>query len=345
MKHDGNPKYAKLMALVTGILLLGMGMIFSQAEAFECGDILARGHHKLTENLTCSPDDGDPALTLEGGANLDLNGYTVDCNNPPGSRRYGIVLEGRNAMVRSGIITNCYNGVVISGDGHHKVSQLIVENNNREGIKVISAHNQLVHTDSRNNSRRGFLIEGDKNNLVNCLAEDNGRHGFIIDGRNDNKISNCAAFDNGYQGFLIDKGNDNKVRNSDAFNNCRDGIEIKEGNDNYLINNYVADNGNPVTCCEVFGYTYKPWFYAGIDITDGAEENTIINNRTSGNLGCDEEDCCEEEDCCDEVCCDVRERNLLDENVDTDGNCDSTNWWNNNRVDGERAEPECVAAF
>ena len=29
------------------------------------------------------------------------------------------------------------------------------------------------------------------------------------------------------------------------------------------------------------------------------------------------------------------------ENVDGEGNCDSTNQWTNNRVDGEREEPEC----
>jgi parallel beta-helix repeat protein len=334
MKHNANYKYAKYIGLATAILLFGMGMFISTVEAFECGDILTRGHHKLTENVTCI-GPGVPALTLEGGAILDLNNYTVNCDE---TGREGIMLTGRNAMVRNGIVTQCYNGVVISGDGHHKVSQLIVENNNREGIKVISTYNQLVNTESRNNSRRGFLIEGDENNLVNCLAEDNGRHGFIIDGGNDNKISNSAAYDNGYQGFLIDKGNENKVRNSDAFNNCRDGIEIKKGDENSLINNYVTGNGNRATC-DTFVYIYKPWFYAGIDITDGSEENIVINNRTSGNLGCDRETV----DPLDP--CDVIERNLLDENVEGDGNCDSTNWWNNNRVNGERAEPECVAAF
>jgi parallel beta-helix repeat protein len=303
MKYTANRKYAARLGLVTGILLFGMGMFFQQAEAIECGAILARGHHKLTEDVTCSGDDGDPALTLESGANLDLNGYTVDCND---TERDGIVMEGRNAKVRNGIIIRCENGVEITGDGHHEVLQIIVENNTRDGIRVRRAYNQLVNIEARNNERRGFRIEGDDNNLVNCLAQDNGRQGFIIDG-----------------------GSDNKIRNSAAFNNCRDGIEIDdEGSENSLINNYVADNGNPVTC-EAFGLDYRPWFYAGIDITDGAEENTVINNRTGGNLGCDGEGCV------------ARERNLWDENVDEAGNCDSTNRWNNNRVDGERAEPEC----
>jgi hypothetical protein len=144
------------------------------------------------------------------------------------------------------------------------------------------------------------------------------------------------AEDNGRQGFIIDGGSDNKIRNSAAFRNCRDGIEIdNEGRDNSIINNYVVDNGNPVTCeAEAPGEDYRPWSYAGIDITDGAEENIVINNRTSGNLGC------ENADCCDVDPCKVIERNLWDENVDGDGNCD-TNRWKNNRVDGERAEPEC----
>ena len=302
MKHSANCKYAKRMALVTAILLFGMGMFFSQAEAFQCGDILERGHHKLTEDVICSSEDDGPALTLMGGANLDMNGKTVDCND---TGYEGIVIEGRNAKVRNGFIIGCRKGLVIKGDGYHKIIQLIVENNDREGIEVVSAYNQVVNTESRNNGRRGFYIGGDDNNLVNCLAEDNGRHGILIDGGNDNKISNSAA-----------------------FRSCRDGIEIdNKGNDNSLINNFVADNGNSVTC-EARGQDYNPCSYAGIDITDGSEENIVINNRTNGNIGCDEK-------------LNVIERNLLDENVDGDGNCDSTNRWNNNRVDGERAEPEC----
>lgn len=302
MKHGVNYKYAKRIALVTIILLFGTGMFFSQAEAIDCGETLAKGHYKLTEDLTCI-DSGDPALTLESGANLDLNGYTVDCNE---TGRDGIVLEGRNSKVRNGFIIRCENGVEITGDGHHEVLEIVVQNNTREGIRVRSAYNQLIKIEASNNIRRGFRIESDDNNLVNCLAEYNGRQGFIIEGGNDNKISNSAAFDN-----------------------CRDGIEIdNDGNDNSLINNYVADNGNPDTC-EASGEDYLPQFYAGIDLTDGAQENIVINNRTSGNLGCDGEGCV------------ARERNLWDENVDLDGNCDSTNRWNNNRVDGDRAEPEC----
>lgn len=326
MKHGCNCKYTKRMAVVMGILLLGMGIFFSQADAIECGDTLAKGHYKLTEDLTCSHDDGAPALTLEGGANLDLNGYTVDCND---TDRNGIVLEGRNARVRNGIIVNCVTGVEITGDGHHEVLQMIVENSTREGIRVRSSYNQLIKIEARNNETRGFRIEGDDNNLVNCLAGSNDRHGFQIDGGSANKIGNSTAFHNGRQGFLIDGGSDNKISNSSALNSCRDGIEIDNlGSDNSLINNYVTDNGNSSTC-EDFGEEYNPRSYAGIDITAGAQDNIVVNNRTSGNQGCNGVDCV------------ARDRNLWDENVEGEGNCDSTNRWINNRVNGEREEPEC----
>jgi parallel beta-helix repeat protein len=135
------------------------------------------------------------------------------------------------------------------------------------------------------------------------------------------------AEDNGRNGILIDEGNDNKISNSAAFDNCRDGIEIDNGRDNYLINNSVANNGNLDTC-NARGQDYNPCSYAGIDIKgDDAEDNIVINNRTSGNIGCDKD-------------LNVIERNLWDENVDEDGNC-YMNRWINNRVDGERAEPEC----
>jgi hypothetical protein len=327
MKHSANCKCAARLGLFTGILLFGLGMFFPQAEAIECGDFLARGHHKLTEDVTCD-DSGNPALTLEGGANLDLNGYTVNCNE---TGREGIVLVDRNNKARNGFIIGCRTGVMIKGDGHHKVLKLIVENNDREGILVESAYNQLINTEARDNNREGILVESAYNQLINTEACNNKRRGFRIEG-DDNNIVNCLAEDNGRQGFIIDGGNDNKISNSAAFDNCRDGIEIdNEGNDNSLINNYVADNGNPDTC-EAFDEDYNPWFYAGIDITDGAGENTVINNRTSGNLGCYGEGCDPDP---------PEERNLWDENVDKDGKCDSTNRWNNNRVNGERAEPEC----
>lgn len=305
MENSDARKYTKRKALVTGTILLGIGLFFSQAKAFECGAILPKGYHKLTEDVTCfAVDSESPALTLESGSHLDLNGFSVDCTNPFGNEREGIVLEGRNAIVRNGIITNCYNGVVINGDGHHKVLRLIVENNSREGMRVRSTYNRVINVESLNNVRRGFSIDGDDNSLINCLAENNGRQGFLIEGR------------------------DNKIINSDAFDSCRDGIEIDGGHDNSLTNNHVSDNGNPETCLN-FGEAYNPSAYAGIDIRDGSEENIVKNNRTSGNQGCNGEDCV------------ARERNLWDENVDVNGYCDSTNRWINNRVDGRKAHPEC----
>jgi hypothetical protein len=320
MRQSDNCLSAVRMGLISGILLLGMVFFSHQAEAFRwkrphaevfrCGDTLLKGYHKLNENLTCVSGGDGPALTLESGVNLDLNGYTVNCNDPD---RVGIELAGRNARVRNGTIINCYNGVEIGGDGHHKVFNLIVENNDREGIRVKSVHNNVINSEARFNGRRGFKIDNDGNNLVNCLAEINGQ-----------------------QGFDIDEGRYNKIINSAAFDNCRDGIEIENGgSSNLLMNNYVRDNGNRSTCEERFGLEYKPWAYSGIDITKGAEKNIVFNNKTSGNQGCDGEDCCNGDGC------DTRDRNLWDENIDAAGSCDSTNRWIDNRVYGIRVDPGC----
>jgi len=110
----------------------------------------------------------------------------------------------------------------------------------------------------------------------------------------------------------------------------RDGIEIEEGSDNRLYYNHAADNGNPDTCAD-FMEDYKPWYYAGIDVLAGSENNEIKYNRAGCNSGCVGTD---------EAPCAARERDFWDENVDQDGNSISTNRWWNNHIECENPQPE-----
>lgn len=186
--------------------------------------------------------------------------------------------------------------------------------------------------------RHGVRVSGDHNQIVGVTAQDNRQRGFFVDGSDNNHFVNCVATRNGQHGFKILLGDGNHIRHSEALTNCRDGIEIEEGNKNSVINNHAEHNGNPDICLLfVAPNLYRPWFYAGIDILAGSENNKVINNRTSGNTGCTAQDAdgpCEEP---------LRDRNLWDENVDeVTGKCDSTNRWHNNREDGHKIDPECA---
>ena len=284
---------------------------FWNAEPITCPDVLENGYFELTGNLNC---EENPAIKIIGPAKLDLNGYTLSGNG----KNVCIQIEGEGARVWNGTVESCREGIE---------------------IKPESGGNTITRVKSCNNDRRGFRIRGDKNLLFNCTATNNGRKGFSIEGEedaraNENLLVQCLAKNNGHQGFIIEIGDDNKIYFSKAYANCRDGIEIDGGNDNWVLYNHVEDNGNPETCAD-FEEEYKPWFYAGIDILSGSENNRIKHNRAGCNLGCVGSD---------DLACTAHERDFWDENVVMENDeviCVSTNEWENNSIACKNAVPEC----
>jgi parallel beta-helix repeat protein len=310
-----------IVGLTTSLFVLGLSNAqhaegfnshkgrFWKAEPVGCGDEITT-YTVLTNDLDCSEHSGSPALTLGKRAKLNLNGYRVIGNSGINC----IEMTGR-ATVRNGTVMSCRDGILINQ----------------------SDRNKIIDVEACKNDRRGFKIDqGDENILVNCSATDNGRQGISIEKGNDNLVIKCSATDNGRQGISIEKGDGNKVYNNKANANCRDGIEIDRGSDNRVFYNHVEDNGNKDTCdAQAPDEDYRPWFYAGIDVTDGSEEypseyNEIKYNYACGNLGCDGSN---------SDPCLARERNFWDENVDVNGYCVSKNEWENNTV---CMEPECT---
>ena len=270
-----------------------------------CGDIIAT-NTKLTVDLNCDTYGDGQALTVDG-ATLDLNGYSI-IGNPD----INCIKMTDSATLRNGTVRNCKEGIVVEGD-----------------------RNKIIDVKAFNNERRGFRItNGNENWLHRCLAKENGRKGFSVEEGDHNLLDKCSAMNNGQQGFSIEAGVGNKIFQSKAKANCRDGIEINEGNGNSVVNNLVEDNGNQ-KACEEKGEDYKPWFYAGVDVTNNSNNNEIKNNSACGNLGC--------VPCYDEAegsTCKPRERSFWDENVDDIGDSVSTNVWRNNRVVCDNVQPE-----
>jgi hypothetical protein len=175
----------------------------------------------------------------------------------------------------------------------------------------------------------GIRVRSDRNEIIAIKVSDSNNRGIRIDG-NENLLLWCRVSHSRRQGIKIDGGNGNKIFSSAVYDSCRDGIEIEGGDDNMLFYNHVEDNGNPGTCAD-FEEDYSPWFYAGIDVLSGAENNKIKHNRAGCNLGCVGSD---------DFPCTPRERDFWDENVDTNGNGDAINEWKNNSIMCNNAVPE-----
>jgi len=181
---------AVTLAAFAGVLLLCLMWGPPEARAFEhrhnhkrgpckptpdvkCGDVLEGGAFKLTGDIVC--ESGDAAITLKDRARLNLNGYAVRCNQ---TKLIGIVLAGSEAKVINGSVSECRDGIVVTGD-RNLIMDVAADNNERRGIRIDGGNeNLLFKCSAENNAREGFKIEkGGDNSLFKCLAESNGRQG------------------------------------------------------------------------------------------------------------------------------------------------------------------------
>lgn len=259
--------------LVTLFTLILEGGLLT-AEAIDCGDVIGAGKEvKLDRDLHCS---GDVALTVIGPATLNLKGHTIyghramDC----------IVVEGKQAKVMNGTVTNCDNGLMVKGDGQHKIVKIAAADNDGDGFTVDSDGNSLILNTATGNGEDGFDVDGNGNRLVNNMAENCGDEGIEIDGDqneltnnkstgnrqdsieidgDENKLFNNTAANDADDGIVID-GNRNMLHNNNAFGNAGDGIEV-DGDGNKLTNNKAEDNGE-----------------SGIDLFSGNANNALTKN-------------------------------------------------------------------
>ena len=310
----------------------------------------------------------------------------------------------------NGIVRQCDDGVKVAGTGHHLIKQVTSQNNNGDGFETISDNNRFLENIARDNKREGVNVTGESkgDRFENNEAIGNSRNGFFIEfvstgapsptqhvirlnvanangqggfqiQANDNLVVRNSASENGRQGLKIQGGDNNTLVRNGAFSNCRDGIEIQDGSNNTVRLNTAEQNGNADACPADtdfrFGKDFRPWFYAGFDTLDNADDNLVARNTANDNLGCwvvpakrtddaatnpDDPDIAWE--ACigfiptslDEAKAALRHRNLWDENAvlnsESKYQCSSTNnnTWRNNRADEEKkAAPECpcVADF
>src|SRR5882672_6503063 len=105
------------MGVLAFVWSLGLSLLQAQASPIGCGAILGPGGTFVLDSDVGPCDGPGPALTLIS-ATLDLAGHTVSCST---TSIYGIDIEGANSQVHNGTVTGCSNGVVLLGQGHHRV--------------------------------------------------------------------------------------------------------------------------------------------------------------------------------------------------------------------------------
>jgi parallel beta-helix repeat protein len=275
------------------VLVLAGGLGTAQAQV-SCGDTIT-SNMELTENLVCTDQPGTRVLTVTGPAKLDLNGFSVICDDGDDPDDDGIVLEGRSAKLQNGTVARCDDGVRLEGDGHHTVSGVITLQNDGDGFDVRSNHNHLVRSTGLLNESDGFEINGDFNVVAMSHGVANRNEGIDLDGGDGNQVANNTVLGNS---------------TGDAGNG---GLEVSDGSDdNHVISNFVAANdahesdeagivllggdGNNVK-----GNTVRANRRNGILARDGSEDNSFQGNTATGNNIADsgDHDLSDDNDDCD----------------------------------------------
>jgi len=270
---------------------------------------------QLLGNLFCPANDGhSPTLTVDG-VTLDLNGHTVTCHTTGDN---GIELIGSGATLTSGaanngVVTNCFDGVILAGSGTHSVSKVTSQKNADDGFEVDTDKNVLDNNTSFKNAfgffitgRRnlltnndnvsfndfdGFLVVNNKNRLVDNTADDNGDDGFDIEAIKTFLTSNTSTF-NGDNGFIINGDNnkltDNTAEHNGSDENENDGFHVS-GFKNKLINNqanFNIDSGfefdSSANNATVSGNT-ATYNVTGFLVEAGSGSHNFVRNTASNN--------------------------------------------------------------
>jgi len=219
----------------------------------KCGETIGPGgHYRLDADLDCSDFETtsnlDAALTVVGPVTLDLRGHSIIGN----ANLDGILVDGEKAKIRNGTVKDCFNGVVLEGEGHHKVFKMKAVDNEEWGFAVNSDYNRLTVNTASDNGDNGFYFIGNNNWFVKNRAENNGDEGF----------------------YGPSESGQNKIYMNRAIGNLQDGIQVV-GNENRVIHNLAKENGY-----DTDGKVYKGG-YDGFEI-DG-DRNFVYKNRSFNN--------------------------------------------------------------
>ena len=267
MRNMNFTKHFNSIRILTALACCFVVGASTLAAQVACGDIIT-SPAALTGNLTCVGDAG-PALTVMGpGGKLNLKGFTVDCNNDDDATDTdGILLTGSKALVHSGTVTDCTDGVVLSAPGKHHVANITSELNSRHGFEVpnnMSNGNKLNTNTTQDNGGDGFHVGGPggsgsfDNSFVANLSDSNGTSGLPFRGfglrfhaTGGGKVNGNTFSNNRLQGIFVDRstrsGRSLTIHGNTIFNNGAGGILVSSGlGGNIITANMITGGGNGI---------------------------------------------------------------------------------------------------
>lgn len=285
----------------TSALVLAVLAGTTQATHITCGDTIGPNESAvLDEDLVCVT----PVLTIEGPAELDLNGFVVQC----ASHGNGIEIFGKRAVLSNGTVTRCGHAVAIWGVGGHRIENVAAINNNVGFIINEGSDNNRLHDNYAEDNHNGFVTIGNRNRLKNnetiggggigiSTSGDHNRfkqnistnhhHGFSDHGFRNRYTFNFAS-GNDFHGFSDCCGSSKvTIKNNIASDNWFNGIDLTE-NDGVVSGNHVANNSrNGIYVIGddwiISGNQVKDNFDSGILMGSSAHNNLVTKNVVLGN--------------------------------------------------------------
>jgi parallel beta-helix repeat protein len=282
--------------IATSVIALTVLAAPLPAGAVTCGATIGPGGNVDLDVDIIGPCETNPVLRVVGPVNLNLNGHTVSCggklNEPGGANYAGIRVEGTNAQVRNGSVTDCGHGVSVSNDGHTILDMTLRDNDtgirmwpggtggsslirneafgNRRGLYLTGSENSsLIGNVARNNGSGFRVFEGGHNVLVGNVATAN-TVGFDIGGddvSSHNTLIGNAAMGNTEVGFNL-RIVRNTVSGNKANGNGGHGFRTFRGSLNVISANVAKDNGGD-----------------GLSLDYGGQGNVVEGNRFKNNRG------------------------------------------------------------
>ena len=193
---------------MTFSLLLGVSSAPLPAHALQCGDTIGPHETVVLDGHLGPCDASTGGIIIQGPATLDLNNFTFLCDGSTGdgSVKGGITLEGKRAQLRNGVVRNCLDGVVVAGQGRHRIKDVVAVGNTGSGFHVISDNNTLQRNTALLNGD-GFFVGSNRNKLTQNNAHHNQGAGYRVGNFATRFVANMlrknTATDNGFTGFLL----------------------------------------------------------------------------------------------------------------------------------------------
>ncbi len=220
------------------LVMLALASPTAALAQVNCGDTVRPGETVvLTDDLLC-PGTG-PALTIEGPATLNLNGFKIQCQENSGTT--GLLLIGRRARVMGAYeneVQSCAIGIHFGGDGRHTIEEVSVAYN-QIGIGISSDRN-TVQGGSIWANAHGIIIDGDRNKLYD-LRQEIGLVGLLITGSR-NRVERSLFKRNDDVGVNV-RGDRNLLRDNNAREAGGTGFSL-QGARNTLKRNLAERNGH-----------------------------------------------------------------------------------------------------